>query len=106
MSLNYIYITESWTEACTSCDIDSDPSEESAGIMTLEECKQSCVEDEECTAIDYGSNDQSCYLNYGGLTSYKQSDFDAYTLKRKHGYIYLHTQMVLLNSDFLLVEHS
>ena len=106
MCLKYIYITEYWAKTCTSCDIDSNPSEDFSGKMTLAECKQKCVEHGGCTAVDYGkgSKNQECYLNYGGRTTYKENEnYDAYTLKRKHGYIYLHTQMVLLNNIYIYI---
>merc|ERR1719394_1996936 len=37
---------------CTSCDYKG--SEKKVGKMSLEDCKQSCIADEKCQAIDFG----------------------------------------------------
>ena len=78
-----------WIKLCSSCDVDSTPSEKSIGKMTLLKCKRSCElnvqeTETECTGIDYGkgTRDKECFLNYGGETTYnKTSAFDAYILK-------------------------
>ena len=84
-----------WNNICNDCDIDSRPSQSNMGKMRLDQCKQECVDTEGCTAIDFGYIDsgggyKSCYLNYGGFTTFKQTNdqqnLDAYTLK---GEIYL-----------------
>ena len=73
-----------WKELCTSCEVESSPSEKYVGKKTLIDCKQSCKEEAVCTGVDYGKGSRSmeCFHNYGGKQSHTtNSDFDAYIFK-------------------------
>lgn len=66
---------------CTSCDVKGH--EKRIGKdYTLEQCKERCIADYSCTAIDFGKNGRSgeCYFNYEYQYSYKShSKFDAWS---------------------------
>lgn len=61
-----------WTELCTSCTVESSPIQRYVGKMTLMRCKQTCITEHQCTAIDYGkgTRNQECFLKYGGKRSH------------------------------------
>ena len=66
---------------CTSCDVSGKEKRIGTGY-TLESCKQACIADDSCLAIDFGKNGRfgECYFNYEQNTKYgSHSNFDAWT---------------------------
>ena len=73
-----------WTKICESCFL-SGTTEESIGKRSVEQCKNECYAKEGFKTINYGINDQVCWLVYGKINAQSRSraydDNVAYSLE-------------------------
>ena len=73
-----------WSQICKSCFL-SGMSETSIGQRSLEGCKEECDSKKGCKTINYGKNDQSCWLVDGKVHTQTRDivydDNDAYSLE-------------------------
>ena len=74
-----------FSKLCKSCDYEGAEKKVASGV-SLQKCMSLCVENKECTAIDFGKNGRKgeCFVNTGTVKKHKaHGDFDAYVKKTK-----------------------